>query len=173
MLDRHDSKLHDPVQVVTGNCAFQNVGNVTDPASSLAEVNGVALIFWDIFEAKYGSGTGAVFLLLIPLGCGVFCGLHSITSASRYLFEKLYVWQFCHFGWQIFMFSECVPYSNGHDSHETNDCCTVCHMPDCTHQGQLFTCTTCHFGSLARCSPSEPLVKALASVNQVDRIGSR
>lgn len=72
--------------------SFQNVSNITDPASNLAEVNGVALIFWDIFEAKYGSGTGAVFLLLIPLGCGVFCGLHSITSASRYLFES------CMFG---------------------------------------------------------------------------
>jgi len=68
------------------------VTNITDPASSLAEVNGVALMFWDIFEAKYGSGKGAVFLLLIPLGCGVFCGLHSITSASRYPFES------CMFG---------------------------------------------------------------------------
>ncbi|KAL0051838.1 hypothetical protein WJX82_002885 [Trebouxia sp. C0006] len=65
---------------------IQNVTNITDPASSLAEVNGVALMFWDIFEAKYGSGKGAVFLLLIPLGCGVFCGLHSITSASRMLY---------------------------------------------------------------------------------------
>jgi len=72
--------------------SFQNVTNITDPASNLAEVNGVALMFWDIFEAKYGSGKGAVFLLLIPLGCGVFCGLHSITSASRYLFES------CMFG---------------------------------------------------------------------------
>jgi len=112
------------------------VNNITDPASNLAEVNGVALIFWDIFEAKYGSGKGALFLLLIPLGCGVFCGLHSITSASRYPFES------CMFG-----NSECVPYNNGHDFHETNGCCTSCHMPDCTHQGQLFTCTTC--GTLA------------------------
>ncbi|KAL0027156.1 hypothetical protein WJX79_010857 [Trebouxia sp. C0005] len=65
---------------------IQNVDSITDPASSLAEMNGVALIFWDIFEAKYESGKGAVFLLLIPLGCGVFCGLHSITSASRMLY---------------------------------------------------------------------------------------
>ncbi|KAA6417141.1 MAG: amino acid transporter [Trebouxia sp. A1-2] len=49
---------------------IQNVDSITDPASSLAEMNGVALIFWDIFEAKYESGKGAVFLLLIPLGCG-------------------------------------------------------------------------------------------------------
>ena len=45
-------------------------------------------MFWDIFEARYGSGKMAVVLLMIPLGCGVFCGLHSITSASRYLFES-------------------------------------------------------------------------------------
>ena len=97
--------------------------SITDPASSLAEMNGVALIFWDIFEAKYESGKGAVFLLLIPLGCGVFCGLHSITSASRYLFES------CMCG-----NPESVLYNTGHDCHETDGCCTSCHVPDCTHQ---------------------------------------
>ncbi|KAL0027332.1 hypothetical protein WJX79_001331 [Trebouxia sp. C0005] len=53
---------------------------------ALVKVNSVALILWDIFEARYGSGVGAVLLLLLPLGCSLFCAIHTITSASRMLY---------------------------------------------------------------------------------------
>ena len=56
---------------------------ITNPPPNLAKVNVVALIVWDVFEARYGWGQWGAFVLLFPLGCAVFCGLHCATSAAR------------------------------------------------------------------------------------------
>ncbi|KAL0051808.1 hypothetical protein WJX82_002508 [Trebouxia sp. C0006] len=65
---------------------IQDVQSIVDPSGSLVNVNSVALILWDIFDARYGSGVGAVLLLLLPLGCSFFCAIHTVTSASRMLY---------------------------------------------------------------------------------------
>ncbi len=59
------------------------MGDIAAPSGDLAQVNGIALIFWGIFEARFGSGVGGVALMIIPLGCACFCALLSLTSASR------------------------------------------------------------------------------------------
>lgn len=38
---------------------------------------------WDAFNRRFGSGLGALAVLLVPLGTSFLCGLFSITSASR------------------------------------------------------------------------------------------
>ncbi|DBA92368.1 TPA: hypothetical protein ACH3X1_015773 [Trebouxia sp. C0004] len=65
---------------------MQNVGDIAAPSGDLAQVNGIALIFWGIFKARFGSGIGGVALMIIPLGCACFCALLSLTSASRMLY---------------------------------------------------------------------------------------
>ncbi len=65
--------------------AVQDVQSITNPSGNLVNVNSVALILWDIFDARYGSGAGAALLMLLPLGCSFFGAVHTITSASRYI----------------------------------------------------------------------------------------
>lgn len=64
-------------------CDHQDWEGITNPPHNLAKVNTVALIVWDVFETRYGWGQGGAILLLMPLGCAVFCGLHCGTSAAR------------------------------------------------------------------------------------------
>lgn len=61
----------------------QDYDALTYPPERLANVNTVALIVWDVFEARYGWGQGGAIMLLVPLGCALFCGLHCTTSAAR------------------------------------------------------------------------------------------
>ena len=56
---------------------------ITNPPEKLAKVNTVALIFWDVFQARYGWGRGGALLLLIPMGQAIFFGIHCSTSAAR------------------------------------------------------------------------------------------
>ena len=63
---------------------LQDYKGIVNPPENLAKVNTVALIVWDVFEAKYGWGQAGAIVLLFPLGCAVFCGLHCATSAARY-----------------------------------------------------------------------------------------
>lgn len=63
---------------------LQDWQGLTNPPEHLAKVNTVALIVWDAFETRFGWGQAAAFVLLFPLGCAAFCGLHCITSAARY-----------------------------------------------------------------------------------------
>lgn len=62
---------------------IQDWDAIISPPENLAKVDTVALIFWDIFEARYGWGRGGALLLLIPLGSAIFFGIHCSTSAAR------------------------------------------------------------------------------------------
>eukprot|EP00891_Asterochloris_glomerata_P003306 jgi/Astpho2/3306/e_gw1.00054.39.1_t len=44
-------------------------------------------IFWDSFAKRYGTGTRCIWLLGIPLGACWFCGLLSMTAASRMMYS--------------------------------------------------------------------------------------
>ena len=44
-------------------------------------------ILWDSFAKKYGTGTRCIPLLGIPLGACWFCGLLSMTAASRMMYS--------------------------------------------------------------------------------------
>lgn len=75
---------------------LQDYEGIVNPPENLAKVNTVALIVWDVFEAKYAWGQAAAIVLLFPLGCAVFCGLHCATSAVRYttlLCVQICVWK--------------------------------------------------------------------------------
>ncbi len=80
--------------------AVQDVESITDPSGSLVKVNSVALILWDIFDARYGSGVGAVLLMLLPLGCSCFSALHTVTSASRYPSDIWLIFLLLQGSWQ-------------------------------------------------------------------------
>ena len=60
------------------------MSSYTDPAPELATVSYVAQIMWNAFASRYGHGTGSLLLMLVPLGACFFCGLLSVTSASRW-----------------------------------------------------------------------------------------
>ena len=63
---------------------LQDLTVLTDPTISLSG-SYVAQIMWDVFESRYGSGASSLLLMLVPLGAICFCGMLSITSASRCL----------------------------------------------------------------------------------------
>lgn len=63
---------------------LQDFEKIMNPPENLASVNTVALILWDVFEARYGWGRGSIIVFVFPLGCSFFCALHGITSAARY-----------------------------------------------------------------------------------------
>lgn len=61
---------------------------VIDPAALLNEANdaggyAVAQVFYNVFKARYGSGTGGIVCLGIVGVAIYFCGMSSITSNSR------------------------------------------------------------------------------------------
>lgn len=62
---------------------LQDYDRITNPPKNLADVNTVVLIMWDVFEARYGWGKGGAIVLIMPMGCAIFCGLHCCTSAAR------------------------------------------------------------------------------------------
>ena len=64
---------------------LQDWDAVTQLPEHLAMVNTVALIVWDVFEARFGWGQCGTLMLLMPLGCALFCGLHAATSAASYV----------------------------------------------------------------------------------------
>ena len=82
------------------NFSIQDLSDLTDPTISLSG-SYVAQIMWDAFESRYGYGLPSLLLMLLPLGAIFFCGMSSITSASRYpaqndcygLSEQTYVHQ--------------------------------------------------------------------------------
>lgn len=61
---------------------IQDLTDLTDPTVSLSG-SYVAQIIWDVFESRYGYGQPSLLLMLVPLGAMFFCGMSSITSASR------------------------------------------------------------------------------------------
>ena len=63
---------------------IQDLTDLTDPNISLSG-SYVAQIIWDGFESRYGYGLPSLLLMLVPLGAIFFCGMLSITSASRCL----------------------------------------------------------------------------------------
>ncbi|KAL0024345.1 hypothetical protein WJX79_001112 [Trebouxia sp. C0005] len=65
---------------------IQDITTFTDPSAELATVSYVAQIMWDAFESRYSSGHASLLLMVVPLGSCWFCGLLSITSASRMLY---------------------------------------------------------------------------------------
>ena len=64
------------------NFSIQDLSDLTDPTISLSG-SYVAQIMWDVFESRYGYGLPSLLLMLLPLGAIFFCGMFSITSASR------------------------------------------------------------------------------------------
>ena len=64
------------------NFSIQDLSDLTDPTISLSG-SYVAQIMWDAFESRYGYGLPSLLLMLLPLGAIFFCGMSSITSASR------------------------------------------------------------------------------------------
>ena len=48
---------------------------------------GCLQIFYDAFLKRFGRGSGAIWLLGIPLGACWFCGLLSMTAASRMMYS--------------------------------------------------------------------------------------
>ncbi len=72
---------------LNGTCVIQDLTELTDPAVSLSG-SYVAQIMWDVFESRYGYGAPSLLLMLVPLGAMYFCGLLSITSASRCLHKR-------------------------------------------------------------------------------------
>ncbi|DBB03720.1 TPA: hypothetical protein ACH3X3_011033 [Trebouxia sp. C0006] len=65
---------------------IQDITTFTDPSAELATVSYVAQIMWDAFESRYSSGHASLVLMMVPLGSCWFCGLLSVTSASRMLY---------------------------------------------------------------------------------------
>ena len=63
---------------------IQDLTDLTNPTISLSG-SYVAQIMWDVFESRYGYGLPSLLLMLVPLGAICFCGMLSITSASRCL----------------------------------------------------------------------------------------
>ena len=63
---------------------LQDYDAITHPPQNLAKVNTVVLIVGEVFEGRYGWDKGAATILMVPLGCAIFCGLHCGTSAARY-----------------------------------------------------------------------------------------
>ncbi|XP_073388875.1 amino-acid permease BAT1 homolog isoform X2 [Physcomitrium patens] len=64
---------------------------VIDPAALLNEANdaggyAVAQVFYNVFKARYGSGTGGIVCLGIVGVAIYFCGMSSITSNSRMVY---------------------------------------------------------------------------------------
>ena len=62
--------------------SIQDLTDLTDPTISLSG-SYVAQIMWDVFESRYRYGLPSLLLMLLPLGAIFFCGMLSITSASR------------------------------------------------------------------------------------------
>ena len=61
---------------------MQDLAVLTNPSISQSG-SFVAQIIWDVVESRWGFGTPSLLLMLVPLGAVWFCGLLSITSASR------------------------------------------------------------------------------------------
>jgi hypothetical protein len=40
-------------------------------------------VTWEAFKGRYGSGTGGLILMIIPLLCVLFCGNACVTANSR------------------------------------------------------------------------------------------
>ena len=61
--------MQDPAHLFTGQAHGYVVGQ----------------IYYDAFQARYGSATGAVAVMGIPLVAAFFCGSLSVASSSRCL----------------------------------------------------------------------------------------
>jgi hypothetical protein len=63
---------------------------VIDPTHLLDPTNesggyAIAQVFYDVFNGRYGTGTGGIVCLGIPAFAVFFCGMSSVTSNSRFL----------------------------------------------------------------------------------------
>ena len=72
----HSNSVHSisPSAVV-----MQDLAVLTNPSISQSG----SFVIWDVVESRWGFGTPSLLLMLVPLGAIWFCGLLSITSASR------------------------------------------------------------------------------------------
>ena len=70
--------------------SIQDLSDLTDPTISCSG-SYVAQIMWDVFESRYGYGLPSLLLMLLPLGAIFFCGMFSITSASRCPLKRMIV----------------------------------------------------------------------------------
>ena len=61
---------------------IQDLAVLTNPSISQSG-SVVAQNIWDVVESRWGFGTPSLLLMLVPLGAIWFCGVLSITSASR------------------------------------------------------------------------------------------
>ncbi|KAL0018124.1 hypothetical protein WJX77_006203 [Trebouxia sp. C0004] len=73
------------VYLLSLTVCIQDLTDLTNPTISLSG-SYVAQIMWDVFESRYGYGLPSLLLMLVPLGAICFCGILSITSASRMLY---------------------------------------------------------------------------------------
>jgi amino acid transporter len=72
--------------------SVQDRGNVLAATAATAGGSGPMQITWDAFNARFGSGVGALGLFVIPLACSLFCGNACLTTCSRV------VWSFSRDG---------------------------------------------------------------------------
>jgi amino acid transporter len=64
---------------------------VFDPTHLLDPTNesggyAIAQVFYDVFNGRYGTGTGGIVCLGIPAFAVFFCGMSSVTSNSRMVY---------------------------------------------------------------------------------------
>lgn len=65
--------------------SIQSTDNISPENILSGPANGyyVGQIFWDVFEAKYSHGGGAIVMMGIPMIGMFFCGMSSVISNSR------------------------------------------------------------------------------------------
>ena len=65
---------------------LQSTDNISPDNILSGPANGyyVGQIIWDIFQAKYSHGGGAIVMMGIPMIAMFFCGMSSVISNSRY-----------------------------------------------------------------------------------------
>lgn len=57
-----------------------------DPSNATGGGNPVMEVAWQVFKTRYGSGTGGLILMGVPLICSLFCGNACVTANSRMLY---------------------------------------------------------------------------------------
>lgn len=84
-----DMQTHGPEALPTltpsASLVVQSTPNISPENIVSGPANGyyVGQIFWDIFQARYGHGGGAIVLMGIPMIAMFFAGMSTVTSNSR------------------------------------------------------------------------------------------
>lgn len=63
--------------------SIQDPARVLSPDNAVGGGNPVMGIAWDAFASRYGSGVGALGLMVVPSLCSIFCGNACVTANSR------------------------------------------------------------------------------------------